>query len=145
MTGEDRWSGYKKGETWKPEETYWCCSARHSMFNDCSAHWLCLFVYMLCILWFLFLSWHSHVLFEQVLFNNTIFHNIQYGCLSSTPEEVYSLAICFYLQKNPVSSFALINRLLYFIGIWCCPKSSNSWYYHEVPRQIFYSCWGARP
>ncbi|KVI03744.1 AAA+ ATPase domain-containing protein [Cynara cardunculus var. scolymus] len=27
-----------------------------------------------------------------VLFNNTIFHNIQYGCLSSTPEEVYDAA-----------------------------------------------------
>ncbi|PWA86326.1 ABC transporter of the mitochondrion 3 [Artemisia annua] len=29
---------------------------------------------------------------DTVLFNNTIFHNIQYGCLSSTPEEVYDAA-----------------------------------------------------
>ncbi|MFS7987182.1 putative ABC-type Cd(2+) transporter [Helianthus anomalus] len=29
---------------------------------------------------------------DTVLFNNTIFHNIQYGCLSSTPEQVYDAA-----------------------------------------------------
>ncbi|KAI3667846.1 hypothetical protein L6452_42916 [Arctium lappa] len=29
---------------------------------------------------------------DTVLFNNTIFHNIQYGCLSSTTEEVYDAA-----------------------------------------------------
>nr|XP_043611168.1 ABC transporter B family member 25, mitochondrial-like [Erigeron canadensis] len=29
---------------------------------------------------------------DTVLFNNTIFHNIQYGSLSSTPEEVYDAA-----------------------------------------------------
>ncbi|GJX23149.1 ABC transporter B family member 25, mitochondrial-like protein isoform X1 [Tanacetum coccineum] len=29
---------------------------------------------------------------DTVLFNNTIFHNIQYGCLSSTPDEVYDAA-----------------------------------------------------
>ncbi|KAJ0509678.1 putative ABC-type Cd(2+) transporter [Helianthus annuus] len=51
---------------------------------------------------------------DTVLFNNTIFHNIQYGCLSSTPEQVYDAArkaaIHDTIMKFPDKYFTLVGE-----------------------------------
>jgi hypothetical protein len=81
-TDKDRWSRYSGGNAWEFTEVYWCCSTRYcKLTKHLSLESRIAALAWSCKLWNL----SDYV---QVLFNDTIFHNIHYGRLSSTEEEV---------------------------------------------------------
>lgn len=87
LTDKGRWSTYTECNTGESSEANWCCSTRYCKLTE-------RFVSLISSFLFLVIKSYENslikqlILLLQVLFNDTIFHNIHYGCLSATTEEV---------------------------------------------------------
>ena len=74
-------------------------------------------------------------------------HEIKSDQWSRSTSHVSHVNLNFSHDPSPCriscTSFSRMNTV--FLGIRCCPKSIDSWHYHELPRTIFHSRWRTRP
>lgn len=97
---KDRWTWYTEGDAWESPQVNWRCSPGYCEFDHNLASET-FFNYFPCYFWFIgckipllklwrlwIVIWANFWFSCQVLFNDTIFHNIHYGSLSATAEEV---------------------------------------------------------
>lgn len=78
----------------------------------------------------------------QVLFNDTVYHNIHYGRLSATEEEVLYVKSPFFISLT-IQTLCNISIWCLRLGVWCSSEGLNPRYYHEVPGELF-NCGGGK-